>query len=338
MLREGKIKEAQGFFVKGKLIPMIGLAVVFGGLSIFAADRWIKSQTPDAVPVAEAAPPQAPSIETTKIVVAKDVIKYGTEVTADLLGEIEWPSAAVPAGSFTSIAEVTGGDKRVVLSAFAANEPLLLSKLSGKDGRGSLSNLIEPGMRAVTVRVDDITGVAGFVTTGDRVDILLTRQKNKDVPAENGQPASVTNELASEIVLQNVKVLTLDQSADATSVSAVIAKAVTVEVSSDDAQKVALAQQLGTLYLVLRPAGEAASSATKSLTTSDLDGKSGRDETAAIGNRTPVVDNMVASPSILNLENDGPKFRSLVVTRGHTAENYSVVDEKGSANTADVLN
>ncbi len=317
--------------MKGKLVPMIGLAVVFGGLSIFAADRWVKSQTPVAVPVVEVAAPEAPSIETTKIVVAKDVLKYGTEITADLLQEVDWPTNALPAGSFKSIAEATDGEKRVVLSAFAQNEPILLSKLSGKDGRGSLSNLIEPGMRAVTVRVDDITGVAGFVTAGDRVDILLTRQKNKDVAAEGDQPATVTNELASEVVLQNVKVLTLDQSADDTSVSAVVAKAVTVEVSSDDAQKVALAQQLGTLYLVLRPAGEAANGAKKSLTASDLDGKSQDTDQTASTDRTPPGAAAGRSPSIVSVENEGPKFRSLVVTRGHVAESYSVIDEKGSA-------
>jgi pilus assembly protein CpaB len=321
----------QGKFVKGKLVPMIGLAVVFGGLSIFAADRWIKSQTQVAAPVAAVVVQPVPGIETTRIVVAKDALKYGTEITAEMLQEVDWPINAIPAGSFKSIADVTGGEKRVVLSAFALNEPLLLSKLSGKDGRGSLSNLIEPGMRAVTVRVDDITGVAGFVTTGDRVDILLTRQKIVDVQGENGQPASVTNELASEVVLQNVKVLTLDQNADNTSVAAIVAKAVTVEVSSDDAQKVALAQQLGTLYLVLRPAGEASNGANTSLTASNFNGRTaGADETASTDRSTDAASAQV-SPSIINIENEGPKFRSLVVTRGHVAENYSVIDEKGSA-------
>jgi pilus assembly protein CpaB len=317
--------------VKGKLVPMIGLAVVFGGISIFAADRWIKSQTPVAAPVVEVAAPAAPSIETTKIVVAKDALKYGTEITADLLQEVDWPSKALPAGSFKSIAEVTNGGKRVVLSAFTQNEPILLSKLSGKDGRGSLSNLIEPGMRAVTVRVDDITGVAGFVTAGDRVDILLTRQKNKDIAAEGSQPASVTSEYASEVVLQNVKVLTLDQTADETSVTAVVAKAITVEVSSEDAQKVALAQQLGTLYLTLRPAGDTASNSKKSLSASDFDGKPSNGDQTASTSGVANAASIDVSPSILNVENEGPKFRSLVVNRGHVAENFSVIDEKGSA-------
>jgi pilus assembly protein CpaB len=324
--------------VKGKLVPMMGLAVVFGGLSIFAADRWVKSQAPVATPVAEAAVPETPSIATTKIVVAKDVIKYGTELTADLLQEVDWPSNAVPSGSFPSIAEITGGEKRIVLSAFAQNEPLLLSKLSGKDGRGSLSNLIEPGMRAVTVRVDDITGVAGFVTAGDRVDILLTRQKTKDVEGENGEAATVTNELASELVLQNVKVLTLDQNADNTSVAAVVAKAVTVEVTTDDAQKVALAQQIGTLYLVLRPAGEAATATNTSLSASELNGKSTNGDETASTDKAPVVAATATSPSILDIENEGPKFRSLVVTRGHVAENYSVIDEHGSTIKSNAVN
>ena len=308
---------------------MVGLAVVFGGLSIFAADRWVKARTVE-VPVPQATEVQvAPNVETTRIVVAKDALKYGTVLTADVLQEVDWPTNAVPGGAFHTIGELTGDGKRTVLSAFTANEPILPTKLSGKDGRASLSNLLAPGMRAVTVRVDDITGVAGFVTAGDRVDVVLTRNKTETQsgPVVEGQAPTVTNEMASEVILQNVKVLTLDQSADESNTAAQVAKAVTVEVTSADAQKVALAQQLGTLYLLLRPAGEDTSTTSASLSASDLDGKGNPEQTSALPVSATAAP--TTSPSIINLQPEGPRYRSLTVTRGHVEETYSVIDESG---------
>jgi pilus assembly protein CpaB len=289
--------------VKGKIIPMLGLAVVFGGLSIYAADSWIKSQTRDLETVASVTPtPTAPAIVTKKVVVAKANLKFGTVLTADNLVEIDWPQDTVPSGVVTSIADLMSDGKRLVLSAFAQNEPVLLSKLSGKNGRASLSNLLEPGKRAVTVRIDDITGVAGFVTAGDRVDVFLTRQKTKIIDTKEGRSSITNDEFASEVVLQNVKVLTLDQNADETNVTNMVAKSVTFEVSSQDAQKVALAQQSGTLYLMLRAAADAVTGAT----TDDA--------------------------SMFNMADNGPQYRSLVVTRGHDPETYSVLDETPKIN------
>lgn len=311
--------------MKGKLIPMVGLAVVFGGLSIFVADRFVKSQTAAPSTVELASAPAVPAIETRKLLVASTALKYGMEVTPESVQEVDWPANALPEGSFSSIAELTAGGKRLVLAPMAPNEPVLLSKLSGKDGRASLSNLLESGMRAVSIRVDDITGVAGFVTPGDRVDVLLTRQKNS-VPQASGNSEEVTaatqpsSELASEVILQNVKVLTTDQSADQSAVQATVARSITVEVSTDDAQKVALAQQLGTLYLLLRSAGDAAAANNATFSSSTLD----KDEAKSVAAST------LATPSILSLENEGPKYKSLIVTRGHVEETFSVIDEQGN--------
>lgn len=317
--------------LKNKLIPMVGLAVVFGGLSIFAADRWVKSQKADE-PVATSAPVVQAPVDVARIVVAKNELKYGTVLTADLVQEIDWPANAIPNGAFRTVDELIGDGKRTVLSAFAANEPILPTKLSGKDGRAALSNMLSPGMRAVTVRVDDITGVAGFVTAGDRVDVVLTRNKNETqtVTSEEGSTEKVTSEMASEVILQNVKVLTLDQNADESNTTAQVAKAVTVEVTSADAQKVALAQQLGTLYLLLRPAGEDTSTNAASLTTSDLDGKPkfNPEQTSALPEKPA---DAAPSNSFIELQPEGPRYRSLIVTRGHTPETYSVIDESGRA-------
>jgi pilus assembly protein CpaB len=291
--------------VNKKLVPMVGLAVVFGGISIFVADGLLKSKA-DALPVqaAAVAMPQQNIIETKKIVVAKAPLRYGAELTPDVMVEIDWPSNALPEGAFASISDLTSAGRRLVLSPVEANEPILAAKISGADGRATLANRLEPGMRAVTIRVDDISGVAGFVTPGDRVDVVATRQQNAPAqPVGEGQAAAApTDAYASEVILEDIKVLTADQNADERSTTPGVARAVTIEVTSQQAQKVALAQQTGTLYLLLRAAGDQAATDVDAIkTTSTRPGSS--------------------------LLNSGPKFRTLTVTRGHTAETVSVIEE-----------
>jgi pilus assembly protein CpaB len=295
--------------VNKKIVPMVGLAVVFGGISIFVADSLLKSQS-DELPAqaASIAQPQQTVIDTKKIVVAKDALRYGVELTADMLVEIDWPSNALPDGAFASIADITASGRRLILSPVEPNEPILAAKLSGADGRATLANRLEPGKRAVTIRVDDISGVAGFVTPGDRVDVLMTRQQNGVAQTSNeSQGAAPQNgEFASDVILEDIKVLTTDQNADERSTTPGVVRAVTVEVSSQQAQKVAIAQQSGTLYLLLRAAGDQAVAAP-----SDVD----------------AIKTTSTQPSG-GLMNSEPKFRTLTVTRGHVAENYTVVEEK----------
>ena len=111
-------------------------------------------------------------------------------------------------------------------------------------------------MRAVTIRVNDVDGVAGFVLPGDRVDVALTRQADKNN--------------TNDVVLQNVKVLAIDQVADERTDKPSIARAVTLEVNATDAQKLALAATVGTLSLMLRRAGEAKAADTRRVTLGDL--------------------------------------------------------------------
>jgi pilus assembly protein CpaB len=305
--------------LKGKLIPMLGLAVVFGGISIFVADSLVKSK---AVASQAAVIPAEPQnvVAFKKIVVAKSALRYGMEITADQLSEIDWPADALPDGAFASIADLTGAGRRVVLSPVEPNEPVLAAKLSGADGRASLANLLAPGMRAVTIRVDDISGVAGFVTPGDRVDVVLTRQ-TQGVPAQVAEGQAQTaapSEFASEVILSDIKVLTADQNSDERAITPGVAKAVTIEVSTEQAQKVALSQQIGTLYLLLRAAGDQSGTDSASLSVSDLDGR-GKDMASVAA---------LPKASLLSLPQDKQKFRTLTVTRGHVSETISVVEEK----------
>ena len=134
-----------------------------------------------------------------------------------------------------------------MLTAIEANEPILSSKITGPGQRATLSAMIADGMRAVTIRVNDVEGVAGFVLPGDRVDVALTRQGDKSAST------------STDVVLQNVKVLAIDQIADERADKPSIARAVTLEVDTNSAQKLALASPVGTLSLMLRKAGEATS-------------------------------------------------------------------------------
>jgi pilus assembly protein CpaB len=139
--------------------------------------------------------------------------------------------------------------RRIVLTAIEPNEPVLSLKITGPGQRATLSALVKPGMKAVTIRVNDVEGVGGFVLHGDRVDVVLTRQIEK-------------GSAATEVVLQNTRVLAVDQSADERAAKAAVAKSVTLEVSTLEAQKVWLASSVGNLSLLLRQAGDVSHSRT----------------------------------------------------------------------------
>lgn len=233
-------------------IVMIVVAAVFGLLAVFLAQSWLSRQAAEVRKQEAGTKPVAMRT----VVVAKSPLRFGTTLTPQLLREIDWPNEAVPANSFSSVAELSG-EKRVVLSSIEPNEPVLSTKLTGPGQKATLSAVIEEGMKAVTIRVNDVGGVAGFVLPGDRVDVLITREFEKN--------AGVT-----DVVLQNIKVLGVDQLADEREEKPTVAKAVTLEVDIESAQKLALAANTGNLSLVLRHAGDAYEASHRSVTVSDI--------------------------------------------------------------------
>ncbi len=235
-------------------IIMVGFAVVFGIIAVFAGQAWLDRQASLRLSQMQA---NVKPVTTKTIVVAAGPLRFGAELSAKQLREIPWPDAALPNGSFASIAELLGHEgRRVVLSGIEENEPVLRGKVTGPGQRATLSGVIQDGMKAVTIRVNDVMGVAGFVLPGDRVDVVMTRQ------LEQGA--------YSDIVLQNVRVLGIDQSADERADKPAVVKAVTVEVTTEDAQKVALASSVGALSLALRRIGENGQSPARRVTVSDL--------------------------------------------------------------------
>ena len=138
-----------------------------------------------------------------------------------------------------------------------ANEAVLASKITGPGERATLSATLQDGMKAVTIRVNDVGGVAGFVLPGDHVDVVVSRPGDQNVAM-------------SDVVLQNARVLAVDQLADQRADKPSVAKAVTLEVHVADGEKLALASLVGTLSLMLRKAGELTEATSRRMTLADL--------------------------------------------------------------------
>ena len=276
-------------------IVMVGIAVVFGLLAVFVAQGWLNYQAELSRKVVA---PKEKAVATRTIVIAAGPLRFGAHISADHLREVTWPDEALPAGTFGSITDVMSGGKRIVLASIEKNEPILRTKITGPGQKATLSAVIQDGMRAVTVRVNDVEGVGGFVLPGDRVDVLLTRQAER---------ATGMN----DVVIQNARVLAIDQLADDAADRPTVAKAVTLEVDTTGAQKIALAASLGNLSLMLRRAGEQVMDATRRVTTSDLS----------------QTETMQQAP-------EAKRFAKVSVTRGTTKQDYNVASEETEGRTS----
>ena len=160
-------------------IVMIAFAVVFGLLAVFVAQSWLDSATENRMKSLNA---QKKPIATRTIVVASKPLRFGNELTTGHLREMAWPETDLPNGSFAKISDLLSAGKRVVLTPIEINEPVLASKVTGAGQRATLSAMLRDGLKAFTIRVNDVDGVAGFVLPGDRVDVALTRQVDKTSP------------------------------------------------------------------------------------------------------------------------------------------------------------
>ena len=239
---------------------MLLFAAALAVISGYGAQTWLEQQRLSGEPVIV-----EKRVPTGTIVVANEPLRFGTELSSSNVREIEWAADSMPDGAFTSTAELLrANERRVVLSAIETNEPILKWKITGPGQRASLSAVLKEGMKAVTIRVNDVNGIAGFVLPGDRVDVLLTRTERDPNDAKS-------KNVFNDVILQNIRVLGVDQLADDRTEQAVVVKAVTLEVSTVDAQRVTLASNVGQLSLALRPAGLTAQSITRRISDDDLD-------------------------------------------------------------------
>lgn len=208
---------------------------------------------------------QQQQMQLVQVLVATQPLAFGTPLTAQNTRLVGWPAGSVPEGSFRTTIGIVDNPKgpRVALRPIVVGEPILASNISGSDGRAAISALLPDGMRAVAVGVNAVTGVGGFITPGDIVDVLVTREMAGDGNAKDKM---------TDIVLEKVRVIAIDQVADEKETDAKVAKTATLEVDAIGAQKLALAEEVGTLSLALRNVTSIEDGANMTVTQNDLGG------------------------------------------------------------------
>ncbi|HLM59062.1 MAG TPA: Flp pilus assembly protein CpaB [Pyrinomonadaceae bacterium] len=213
---------------KRLLVVLVG-AAVFGLLAAVSVSRYLSNA-------------QATPRNLANVVVAKVDIPLGTKVVAEQLMTAQFPTGALPDGVFDNPEKLVG---RVSVVNIAAREPVTDFKLAAEGSAGGLSAVIPEGYRAMTVKVDDVIGVSGFLQPGTMVDVLTVIEP----PDQNAQRNPI-----SKIVIQNVKVLASGQNIDKpkNEREAESVRAVTLQVTPEQAEKLALASTEGKLRLVLR--------------------------------------------------------------------------------------
>lgn len=246
------------------------VAFVLAVLAVVGVQSYLRGQ--QAALLAESSvEPEAPE---NTIIVAAVPLRFGMTVDSGSLRSIAWQSDAIPEGAFRTIEDVIGetGKPRYVMSAIEIGEPLLTNKITGPGQRATLSAALAPGMKAVSIRVNDVLGVAGFVLPGDRVDVMLTRSSgSSNISAANA---------STDVLLQGIKVLAIDQLADERANKAAVVKTITFEVSTPDAQKLTLAQSIGTLSLTLRNVASSEHETIQPVNIGDLGGGFGQQPVA----------------------------------------------------------
>ena len=226
----------------------VGIAVVLGLIAVYLANTFLI-----------AADRRADLQGTTKVAVAAVPLQYGTEITREKIRFADFPNSSIPAGSFTNVNQLLPeGQKRVALMEIQPNEPILPAKISAAGQGASIAALLPEGMRATSVRINDVSGVAGFIQPNDSVDVLITRSME-------GRGDQVTDVLA-----QNVRVLAIGQNAKGADGKPISARNATLLVDQVGAQKLALAQQVGDISLVLRKPGEQDNPVVETVSLGDL--------------------------------------------------------------------
>jgi pilus assembly protein CpaB len=242
-----------------KAIVLLVLAIITGLAAAVYAASWVS---------------QRGNIASTKVVVAAVDIELGSKITPQMLTTSDWPSESVPSDAFRDAAQL---QDRVVKAGVLRGEAIVDRKLAPVGTQGGLSAVIAEGKRAMTVRVNDVVGVAGFALPGNYVDVMLNAQQDRG----GGQ---VPNQV-SLTVLEQVLVLAVAQEANRDDTKPKVVSAVTLELSPGDAEKLDLARSVGTLSLVLRNQLDKNPVATSGVTKAELLGY----KTAAIVKAPPAA-------------------------------------------------
>jgi pilus assembly protein CpaB len=214
----------------GALVAL-GLAVLFGIVAVFLVNRWLTTQSSVEKPVA------TEQIPTASIVVAAQDLDIGTPLSTKTLTLAQWPKANTPKGAFSDIAKVEG---RVAVSKIYAGQPLLAAELADPGSGAGLVALIPKGKRAMTIRVDEVIGVAGFVLPNTFVDVIAVGNQDNH------------GRLEARTILKKIKVLAIAQETATEEGKAKVVRTVTMELTPKEAEQLALQTHEGSIHLVLR--------------------------------------------------------------------------------------
>jgi len=206
---------------------MLSIALIAGLMAVLLASQWLDAKSGSGM---------------TKVAVASTDISLGQRLTPQLVQLVDWPSSSVPPGAFQ---QIDGLDGRVLRTNVLRGEPVLLAKLAPIGTQGGLSAVIGDGKRAITVRVNDVIGVAGFALPGNYVDIIVNTQRE-------ASDTTARDRSISKIVLERILVLAVAQEVGRDDTKPRVVNAVTLEVTPQQAEKIDLARSVGTLSLVLR--------------------------------------------------------------------------------------
>jgi pilus assembly protein CpaB len=174
---------------------------------------------------------------TNKVIITTQEISAGTPITVAMVTEVDWPAGSIPTGAFKTSAEIVG---RVPTMTLQRGEPALEARLAAVGTKGGLSAIIPEGYRAISVRVNEVMGVAGFALPGTFVDLMVNLQRTED------------NNPISKIVLERIQVLAVAQESSQDATKPKVVSAVTLKVTPEQAEKIDLARSIGQLSLVLR--------------------------------------------------------------------------------------
>ena len=212
-----------------KAVVMLIVAIIAGIGAVTMASRWLIQRSTDV----------------NKIAVATADINLGQKLNQDMVKMVDWPASSIPTDSFTEVSKLDG---RVLKTSVQRGEPLMESKLAPVGTQGGLSAVIAEGKRAITVRVNDVVGVAGFALPGNYVDIIVnTQQVSTQAGNGNNEDQNI-----SKIVLERILVLAVAQEVGRDETKPKVVNAVTLEVTPEQAEYIDLARSIGSLSLVLR--------------------------------------------------------------------------------------
>ncbi|ALE16854.1 Flp pilus assembly protein RcpC /CpaB [Altererythrobacter epoxidivorans] len=242
--------------MRGRNLLIVGLAIFIGLIAVYLANSYFSGMERRSEREAEAN-------RMARIVVATQDFQFGSPITSTNIRLANWPANSVPQGAFVSIEEAIRGG-RVALRPIAIGEPILATKVSGEGGRATLASILPEELRAVSIPVNPVSGVGGFVRAGDVVDVMLTRQ----IP---GDGASTQDQMTT-VVLENVLVLAIDQVADEKQTEPAVGQTATLQTDAFGAQKLTLARRIGELSLMLRNVENQEVGGTDTVTSSDLGG------------------------------------------------------------------